>query len=43
MQSPDTLVSIESLTIKKNPTDPNQVDASIEVRTFKPAPSTKRN
>jgi type II secretory pathway component PulM len=43
IQSPETLVSIESLTIKKNPTDPNQVDASIEVRTFKPAPSTKRN
>ena len=35
IQSPDTLVSIEKLTIKKNPTDPNQVDASIEVHNLK--------
>ncbi|MEJ2701566.1 MAG: type II secretion system protein GspM [Sedimentisphaerales bacterium] len=38
IQAPNTLVSIERLTIKKNPTDPNQVDSSIELRTFKPAP-----
>jgi hypothetical protein len=35
--SPNTLVSIERLTIKKNPTDPNRVDSSIEVRKLMPS------